>query len=195
MDVLVELPLVPTEASLPQRALELIDEGLKRSKLIDCFDFVSSDSQAVWQILDALPRGRFCEWGSGIGIVTAMAELLEFEAMGIELHPELAAASRKLLEDFGLKARIEEGDYFETFPAGLVVPPASERFPDAAPVTSEAIPLADVYFTYCWPGKIYRVEDHFAQIAQAARELQPPRDPRILIYHGTQDIRCEALPG
>ncbi len=60
-----------------------------------------------------IPRARFCEWGSGIGVVTAMAEMLGFEACGIEIDAPLAAASRELLRDFKLSAPIETGDYLE----------------------------------------------------------------------------------
>src|SRR5262245_40172453 len=36
----------------------------------------------------------FCEWGSGFGVVTCLAALLEFDAYGIEADCTLVGASR-----------------------------------------------------------------------------------------------------
>lgn len=108
---------------------------------MDCFDFVPSNYELAWRTLDALPRGRFCEWGSGFGLVTGIAELLGFDASGIELDQNLAEASRKLLNDFQLSARIITGNYFD-------------------------LPCdADVVFVYCWFSKIKMAEDFFSAYA------------------------------
>ena len=109
-----------------------------------------------------MPRGRFCEWGSGMGIVTGLAEMLSFDACGIEINEEMAAASRELLTDFGLSATIKTGDYLK--------------------ISHDA----DIYFTYCWPGQMPRVEKHFLSAT--------PRHARLLICHGAQDIRCKVKP-
>ena len=101
----------------------------------------------VWRFLDSLPRGRFCEWGSGFGIATGLAELLGFDAYGIEIDEQLALASRQLLTDLGLSAQIENGDYL-----------ASQY-------------KADVYFVYCWPGKFASTEAHFIRVAPSAAKL------------------------
>ena len=159
MTTLAETTLDPFHGPLPHRAAEFIRQGLLRARSIDCFDFVPSDYAVVHGVLAALSRGRFLEWGSGIGIVTGLAELLGFEAHGIELNPALADASRLLLADFGLSATIETGDYF------LIDRPA------------------DVYFTYCWPGKMQRTEQRFMEIA--------PNHARLLICHGAEDVRSK----
>jgi hypothetical protein len=57
-----------------------------------------------------------------------MAEILGFDARGIEINPKLADASRQLFVDLGLTSRIQTGDYL------------ANRHE------------ADVYFVYCWPG-------------------------------------------
>ena len=160
--MLREIPLICTDLAMPKRARELIDEGLHRSKTIDCFDFVPSNYEAVYAVLGATPRGRFCEWGSGMGIVTGLAEMLGFESCGIEINAELASSSRRLLGDFGLSATIETGDYFE--------------------ICRDA----EVYFTYCWPGQMPRVEEHFLSVT--------PGHARLLICHGAEDIRCKVKP-
>jgi hypothetical protein len=124
-------------SSIPEAGLRFIEEGLRRSKSIDCFDFVPSNHQVVYSVLLSMPRGRFCEWGSGIGIVTGLAEMLGFEACGIEIDERLAAASRVLLADFGLSSAIETGSYFD--------------------ISRDA----DTYFVYCWADEIPGVEQHF----------------------------------
>lgn len=144
---LLETALESSEAPLPQVAESLIAEGLQRSRQIDCFDFVPSDYRVVYRVLDSLPRGRFCEWGSGMGIVTALAELLGFDAAGVEISVELAEASRRLLRTFHLTAPILTGDYYDIETA------------------------ADWYFTYCWPGQVGRVEERFLEIAPAHARL------------------------
>jgi len=160
--MLSEIPLISTVRTMSKSVSEFIDEGLRRSKKIDCFYLVPSNYGVVYAALRAMPRGRFCEWGSGMGIVTALAEILGFDARGIEIHAQLAAASRKLLADFGLSATIETGDYFEIRQN------------------------VDVYFTYCWPGQMPRVEQHFLSVT--------PDHTRLLICHGAEDVRCKVKP-
>jgi hypothetical protein len=145
--MLVEVPLILSDRPLSQGAIELIEQGRSRFQTVDCFDFVPSNYDLSWRVLDALPRGRFCEWGSGFGIVTGLAEILGFEAQGIEIHPRLADASRQLLGDLGLSSRIQTGDYL-----------ACRR-------------EADVYFVYCWPGMMAATEECFLAVAPAGAKL------------------------
>lgn len=159
MTMLKEIKLNSTVRGISKRVSEFIDEGLRRSKAIDCFDFVPSNYEVVYSVLDTMPRCRFCEWGSGIGIVTGLATMLGFDACGIEINEEMASASRELLVDFGVSAVIKTGDYFEI------------------------IHDADIYFTYCWPGQMTRVEQHFVCSTQT--------HARLLICHGAEDVRCK----
>ena len=142
------MPLILTETeipwshqTLPAHVASFVEEGLRRSREIDCFDFVPSHAETLYARLDSLPRGRFCEWGSGIGIGVGIASMLGFTAQGVEIHELLGLASRRLLEEHGLSATIEIGDYF------------------AHPHE------ADYYFTYCWPGQMNRVEQLFCDSA------------------------------
>jgi hypothetical protein len=144
---LEELPLVVTPLPPPPAVCTFAEEGLRRSRAIDCFDFVPTDYATVYAVLSALSRGSFCEWGSGMGIVTGIAEMLGYQARGIEIHADLAAASRTLLRDFGLHARIETGDYLAM------------------------TPREDIHFVYCWPGQTPRVEAHFLSATPATALL------------------------
>jgi hypothetical protein len=144
---LVDLTITATGRALDSRAEEFLAEGRSRFASVDCFDFVPSDYELVWRTLDALPRGHFCEWGSGFGLVTGLAEFLGFQASGIELNAELAAASRLLLAEFKLSAEIATGSYFDQ--------PCH----------------ADVVFAYCWPSRIGATEEHFARHAAPEAKL------------------------
>src|SRR4051812_3621329 len=57
----------------------------------------------------------FCEWGSGFGVVTCLAALLEFDAYGIEADSNLVRASRRLAADFELPVVFAKGSFI---PAG-----------------------------------------------------------------------------
>jgi hypothetical protein len=155
--VLDELPLPISDEPLTPAAEAFIAEGRARFSSVYVFDFVPSDYEFVWRMLAAVERGRFCEWGCGFGIITGLAEMLGFEASGMEIEPKLAAAARGLLADFGLTAPILEGSYFE------------------------ATPEADIYFVYCWPGKIEETEEAFERLA--------PVGAKLLISYGMNDFR------
>ncbi|HVG45918.1 MAG TPA: hypothetical protein VM890_14350 [Longimicrobium sp.] len=79
--------------------------------------FVPADYARMLQLLLALraPGLRFLEWGSATGVITIMADLLGFEAYGIELDPELVEIARGLAERFGSGARFAAGSFI---PAG-----------------------------------------------------------------------------
>ena len=145
--MLTEIPILTRETPIPSAVEEFAAKALRRSKSIECFGFVTSSHSIVYRVLDALPRGTFCEWGSGMGVITGIAALLGFEATGIELNPELASASRELLAEYGLDATILTGDYLEI-----------ER-------------SAEVYFVYCWPGQMMNVEARFLASAPASAKL------------------------
>ena len=57
----------------------------------------------------------FCEWGSGFGVVTCLASLLEFDAYGIEVDSTLVHASRRLAADFDVPVEFAQGSFI---PAG-----------------------------------------------------------------------------
>ncbi|TWU21989.1 hypothetical protein [Novipirellula artificiosorum] len=145
--LLREVELAGTGRELTSLARQFLDAGRDRFDTVNVFDFVPSNYEMLWSKLDALPRGRFCEWGSGFGLATGLANLLGFDAIGIELSPELADASRKLLNRFDLEARIECDDYLQR------------------------IIKADVYFVYSWPSQIAAVERLYCESASPHAKL------------------------
>ncbi len=145
--MLVEERLSLSARPMTKAARELVEAGRSRFETVDCFHFIPSDYELVWRSLDALPRGRFCEWGSGFGIATGLAELLGFDARGIEIDDQLADASRQLFLNLGLSSQIENGDYL------------SSQYE------------ADVYFVYCWPSKFMATETRFERVAPSNAKL------------------------
>ena len=145
--MLQEISLSLSDRPLSKAAADFLTEGRARFQSVYCFDFVPSDYEHVWRVLDALPRGRCCEWGSGFGIVTGLAELLGFKACGIEFDEKLVAASRQLLADFELRSSILQGDYLLT--------------------RCEA----ETYFVYCWPSRIVEAEEYFERTAPPGGKL------------------------
>ena len=144
---LIEVELVPAAMELSSQAIEFLRDGRSRFKQIRCFGFVPSNYENAWNILNGLARGTFCEWGCGLGIVVGLAELLGFDASGIELEPELAESARALLRDHNLKAHIDTGSYFDSRDA------------------------SDYHYVYSWPSQIPAIEKHFSDIATVKSKL------------------------
>jgi hypothetical protein len=83
----------------------------------DFHPFVPADYARVMQGLVAL-RGeqlRFLEWGSATGVITILADLLGYDAYGIELDPRLVEVARGLATRHGSAAKFQAGSLF---PAG-----------------------------------------------------------------------------
>lgn len=120
---LVDVRFSWSERRLPREVQELIDEAgdriedfiAERSARVS--GFVPSDFDRVYPALAAIDDQRltsgnaFCELGSGFGVVTLLAALLEFDAYGIEIEGSLVAEAQKLAEDFDLPAEFIEGSY------------------------------------------------------------------------------------
>lgn len=79
----------------------------------DFHPFVPADYDRVLQALLPLraPGVRFLEWGSATGVITIMADLLGFEAYGIELDAGLVETARELAQKHGSAARFAAGSF------------------------------------------------------------------------------------
>lgn len=78
--------------------------------------FVPADYDAVLRTLLELraPGLRFLEWGSATGVITIMADLLGFEAYGIELDARLVDIARDLAARYDSGARFAAGSFLPT---------------------------------------------------------------------------------
>jgi len=63
------------------------------------------------------PGRRFLEWGSASGVITIMADLLGYDACGIELDASLVRMADELARRHGSRARFTVGSFL---PAGYV---------------------------------------------------------------------------
>jgi hypothetical protein len=78
--------------------------------------FVAADYDLV---VDALMRRRganlrFLEWGAATGVITIIADLLGFDAYGIELDLDLVATARQLAKRFDSRAKFVAGSFLPT---------------------------------------------------------------------------------
>lgn len=75
--------------------------------------FVPADYELVRAALLRLraPGRRFLEWGSATGVITIMADLMGFDACGIELDSELVRTARALAARHGSAARFAQGSF------------------------------------------------------------------------------------
>lgn len=114
----------PLDPALRSRLQTLCEEGWEIWRLFDVekrqdafHPFVASDYPAVLETLISLraPGLRFLEWGSASGVITIMADLLGFEACGIELDADLVAGARALARRSGSGATFATGSFL---PAG-----------------------------------------------------------------------------
>lgn len=84
--------------------------------------FVPADYERVLEALVALrsPGRRFLEWGSATGVITIMADLLGYDACGIEIDEDLVAVSVEMAAKYNSGARFVTGSFL---PAGYTWSP------------------------------------------------------------------------
>lgn len=75
--------------------------------------FVAADYDCVRAALESLyvPGRRFLEWGSATGVITIVADLMGFDACGIELDDSLVRVARDLSARAGSDARFAVGSF------------------------------------------------------------------------------------
>ncbi|MEO2022436.1 MAG: hypothetical protein ABGX05_11500 [Pirellulaceae bacterium] len=155
--------------------------------------FVACDYQHVFLAMQYLKQSgelrgrRFCEWGSGFGVVAGLAAMHNFLAYGIEVEPLLVAESRVLLQEFNLDVEIAQGSFI----ADHVSPPRLQQegmaWVDLTTADGyhhldlEPIDF-DLCFVYPWPGEERFVRELFDSMAAPGAML--------LAYLGAGEIAC-----
>jgi hypothetical protein len=161
--------------------------------------FVASDYASVYAALRSLTEpglvaGRwFCEWGSGLGVVSCLAAMLGFDAWGIEVEEELVEGARRLADDFALPVEFARGSF---------IPAEAGKGPQAAGEFEwlstdggsgyEALGLDveefDLVFAYPWPDEERFFADLFERHARVGA--------LFLTYHGGGELRlCRKCSG
>lgn len=145
--------------------------------------FIPADYGVVRAALWPL-RGRplrFLEWGSATGVITVMADMLGFDAYGIELDSDLVRSARALAERFGSGATFAHGSFLPdgyrwrgldgdartgTVGAGR----------SGYQILNRPLDDFDVVFGYPWDGEASLMLDLMAQFG---------RPSALLLLHGT----------
>ena len=129
------------------------------------------------------PGQRFLEWGSATGVITIMADLLGFEAYGIEIDAALVDFARDLARRHGSAARFAVGSFL---PTGYRWrdPDNDGRLGTLATGDSGYLQLGhpledfDVVFGYPWSGEEPIMRDLMARYGRRGAQL---------IIHGVDD--------
>ncbi|WP_428387761.1 class I SAM-dependent methyltransferase [Mucisphaera sp.] len=200
----LDLPLA--DPDLSDRAAELIEDALdhriprwihdRRDNPIP--GFVPADYPLVYQALASIEAhglasgNRFLEWGSGFGVVTALASLLGYEAHGVEVEHDLVDQAEALIDDHHIHA---------TFARGSYLPPDAEQLTDAIddmswletdrPDGYDELGLDiddfDIIYVYPWPGEEPIAEACFERFAATGALLLTYRtDDRLWLHRKTK---------
>ena len=188
-------PVAGVDAALMARLATLGEEGEAIWRRFDrevrrheFHPFVPADYERMLGLLLELraPGLRFLEWGSATGVITIMADLLGFDAYGIELDPELVAIARGLAERFVSGARFAAGSFI---PAGYEWKP---RTGDGRTGTigkgasgydelGHALDDFDLVYAYPWDGEDPMMHDLMLARGRAGA--------RLILHGGAEGVR------
>jgi hypothetical protein len=150
-------------------------------------DFAIVDAGLRWIVQQQLATGpKFCEWGSGFGVIAMLAALHQFDACGIEADAALVDEARQLAEDF---------DIAVDFAHGSLIPEEQDHLTDLitdyarietdSPSGYSQLDLElddfDLIYVYPWPGEELFCEQLFDRCAADGALL--------LTYHGIDQLR------
>jgi hypothetical protein len=204
-----EAALDPT---LRARVHALIDEG---AEIYDRFDrevrdrhwhpFVPGDYGGILQALlefRATEGGKglkFLEWGSATGVVVIMADMLGFEAYGIELDAGLVSTARELAERYESRARFVAGSFL---PTGYRWRPKTGdgRLGTIGQGTSAYAELGhglddfDLVYAYPWSGEEPMMLDLMRAYGSSRARLLLHGDHGVNVYAGGQLISAAREP-
>jgi hypothetical protein len=197
---LVAIEMKLEQIAIPARVEELLADAQRRIAGIEQYAqptlaaFVPSDFEQVYRALSAIESQwltagrRFLEWGSGLGVATCLAEIIGFDAAGIEIESRLVAMAEDLAADHGMSAQFACGSFL---PAGAE--PRADHLADVAWLTTTGpdgyceLELEpddfDLIYAYPWPGEEQVIFDVFSQYAAVGSLL--------LTYHGQEGLRLQ----
>jgi hypothetical protein len=197
---LADVELAVPENPLPVDVIALINDAQRRvEEFSDAHAatvpaFVPSDFELVYRGLSAIQSQRlaagrrFIEWGSGIGVITCLADHAGFDAVGIEIEPALVDIAETLAESHGVNVQFGRGSFL---PPGAE--PRLEMPDDVAWLQThgangyEELEMEpdefDVVFAYPWPGEEDVIFDVFKDCAATGALL--------LTYHGQEGLRLQ----
>jgi hypothetical protein len=197
---LVEIELTLREEPIPPNVARLLADAQRHIDALEGHSraaipaFVPSDFELVYRGLLMIQSAnlatgqRFLEWGSGFGVVTCLAVFVGFDAVGIEIEPQLVRVAETLAHVHGVVTQ---------FACGSFVPQGAEPRID---LSGDIVWLSthggdgyselelepddfDVIYAYPWPGEEQVLFDLFAEFAATGALL--------LTYHGQDGLRLQ----
>lgn len=129
---------------------------------------------------------QFIEWGSGVGTMTIMADLIGYRACGIERDARLAGISEQLARQSGSRASFGVGSFVPDWVRPIEVPGVPPEFaisnggPDGYAAISHKPDDFDVIYVFPHPELIDTVHDLFARTAKPGA--------RLLVYCQSMEI-------
>jgi hypothetical protein len=142
--------------------------GFHASDLLKTFQHLSW-IQTAYSLGNATRVDWFCEWGAGLGGVSACASELGLNAFGFEVDFRLVQQARKLFEKYSMDIPMLEGSFLPD-DASLrrerhcfrSLETTAKSAWEQAPVSAEQVSL---YYAYPWPGEEASIYQLFDQVA------------------------------
>jgi len=199
---LIDVELTERWSALPDEvAVFLAEADLRISEFGNQPDncvhgFVPCDFVALYHALRNITNRRltagddFCEWGSGFGVVAALAAMLGMDAVGIEIDRDLCDAADELARDFGVAVEFINGSFIPRG-ADALIDRAYVDFDGAMALDSRTddtydqldleICDFDLIFAFPWPNDEILTAELFDRFAADGALL--------LTYHETNGVR------
>lgn len=186
--------------ALQTRITSLIAEGRGIASAFDrdvrahgWHPFIAADYGIVLRRLLELrrPGASFLELGCATGVITIMADLLGFDACGIEIDADLVSVARRLADKYESNARFALGSFL----------PNGYTYRDAAgddrlgtliqgdsgfPQLARSLDDFDIVFAYPWNGESAMFQDLMQRHGR--------RGARMLLYGDTDGVWREEEP-
>jgi SAM-dependent methyltransferase len=161
------------EDALQTKMTRLIAEGREIARAFDrdvrqknWHPFIAADYDVVLrQLLPLRQSGAsFLECGCATGVITIMADLLGFDACGIEIDADLVAIARRLADKYESSARFALGSFL---PTGYEYRDSNgdgrlgtlTQGHSAFPQLARSLEDFDIVFAYPWNGEAGVLED------------------------------------
>jgi len=185
----------PEASEQERRIARVIEDGWRIWETFDLevrqeqwHPFVAADYERIRDALIRLyrPGQLFLEWGSATGVVTIVADLIGYEAYGIELDRELVRTAREMAARHGSGARFIAGSFL---PAGYRYrsPAGDSRIgtigegASAYPEMGHPLEDFDLVYGYPWSGEEPMMRDLMSAYGR--------RDAHLLLHGGSDGVR------
>jgi len=159
----------PSEIVEFLRAVDDLVEQHRVNAPITFRGFVPSDYLATYRCLKVvydshlLCGDRFCEWGSGVGVVASLAAMVGYESYGIEHDSKLCTVAEAVCEDFDVPVKLVNGSFIPDGVQDLIEDAFATHDGELALRTDSdcayeemgyAINDFDLIFAYPWPNDV-----------------------------------------